>query len=58
MAALMCCCRGFEVEKCGLCFLFVGERREERREKKYGEIDKKLTYARVRECMCDHVYAL
>lgn len=28
----------FEVEKCGLCFLFVGE--------KYGEIDKKLM------CVC------
>lgn len=30
----------FEVEKCGLCFLFVGE--------KYGEIDKKLMCARAR----------
>lgn len=34
----------FEVEKCGLCFLFVGE--------KYSEIDKKLmcVCARVSEC--------
>lgn len=32
----------FEVEKCGLCFLFVGE--------KYGEIDKKLIYVCV--CVC------
>lgn len=34
----------FEVEKCGLCFLFVGE--------KYGEIDKKLICARARVCVC------
>lgn len=33
----------FEVEKCGLCFLFVGE--------KYGEIDKKLMCARAYECV-------
>ena len=34
----------FEVEKCGLCFLFVGE--------KYGEIDKKLMCVCVCVCVC------
>lgn len=33
----------FEVEKCGLCFLFVGE--------KCGEIDKKLMGARACQCV-------
>lgn len=33
----------FEVEKCELCFLFVGE--------KYGEIDKKLMCVRASECV-------
>lgn len=37
----------FEVEKCGLCFLFVGE--------KYGEIDKKLMYVCL--CVCVHARA-
>ncbi len=33
----------FEVEKCGLCFLFVGE--------KYGEIDKKLMCVSLYVCV-------